>query len=125
VFDLSAVQILMVLVIALLVFGPKRLPDLARKLGEGVHELKGAMTSAAGDLGDELRRAHPDAPPEPPPPAPAAPADSVAPAAPVAATAAAATAAPAPPPAQGADDDILDGVVLSGSNGPPPPAPGP
>src|SRR5262245_46375731 len=117
----------MVLVIALLVFGPKRLPDLARKLGEGVHELKGAMTSAAGDLGDELRRAHPDAPPEPPPPAPApaAPTDSVAPAAPAAATAAAATAAPAPPPAPGADDDILDGVVLSGSNGPPPPASGP
>jgi len=118
VFDLSAVQILMVLVIALLVFGPKRLPDLARKLGEGVRELKGAMNSAAGELGDELRRAAPDAQHEPPP----------APAAPAAAATATATAVapppPPPPPLDEDDDDILDGVVVSGSSGPDP-APGP
>jgi len=115
VFDLSAVQILMVLVIALLVFGPKRLPDLARKLGEGVRELKGAMNSAAGELGDELRRAAPDAQHEPPP-APAAPA--------AAATATATAVASPPPPLNEDDDDILDGVVVSGSSGPDP-APGP
>ena len=114
-FDLSAVQILMVLVIALLVFGPKRLPDLARKLGEGVRELKGAMNSAAGELGDELRRAAPDAQHEPPP-APAAPA--------AAATATATAVASPPPPLNEDDDDILDGVVVSGSSGPDP-APGP
>ncbi len=34
---------LLIGIIALLVFGPKKLPDLARSLGEGIREFKKAM----------------------------------------------------------------------------------
>jgi sec-independent protein translocase protein TatA len=37
-------EILIVLVIALVVLGPKRLPDAGRSLGRGLREFKGAIT---------------------------------------------------------------------------------
>ena len=43
-------EILVVLVIALIVFGPKRLPELGRSLGKGIREFKGAVS---GDHEDE------------------------------------------------------------------------
>lgn len=42
-FDISPIQILIVLVIALLVFGPKRLPEMGRSVGRGIREFKGAI----------------------------------------------------------------------------------
>jgi sec-independent protein translocase protein TatA len=40
----SPVKILMVLVIALVVLGPKRLPEVGRSLGQGIREFKGSMS---------------------------------------------------------------------------------
>jgi len=37
-------EILIVLVIALVVLGPKKLPDAGRSLGRGIREFKGAIT---------------------------------------------------------------------------------
>jgi sec-independent protein translocase protein TatA len=37
-------ELIVVLVIALLVFGPKRLPDLGRSLGGGMREFKNSVT---------------------------------------------------------------------------------
>ena len=96
--DFSPVQILIVLVIALLVFGPKRLPEMGKSIGRGIREFKGAI------LDDEPSR------PAPPPPSPTATATPVAAPGPV---------APASVPADvDADDDILEGVVVSGDTPP-------
>ena len=55
--DFSLWQIGIVLVIALLVFGPKRLPSLGKSLGSGMKEFKDSVTgkssSAPGD-GDSI-----------------------------------------------------------------------
>ncbi|HEY0279535.1 MAG TPA: twin-arginine translocase TatA/TatE family subunit [Solirubrobacterales bacterium] len=37
-------EIGIVLIIALVVFGPKRLPDLGHSLGKGIREFKGSVT---------------------------------------------------------------------------------
>lgn len=41
--DISPIQILIVLVIALIVFGPKRLPEMGRSIGRGIREFRGAI----------------------------------------------------------------------------------
>jgi sec-independent protein translocase protein TatA len=43
VIDISPIQILIVLVIALIVFGPKRLPEMGRSIGRGIREFRGAI----------------------------------------------------------------------------------
>ena len=49
-------EILVVLVIALIVFGPKRLPELGRSLGKGIREFKGSVSGENDDDEDrELR----------------------------------------------------------------------
>jgi sec-independent protein translocase protein TatA len=48
-------EILIVLVIALIVLGPKRLPEVARSVGKGVREFKGALTMDDDDDRDRLR----------------------------------------------------------------------
>ena len=46
-------ELLVVLVIILLVFGPKRLPSLGRQLGGGMREFKDSITRKGGDSEDE------------------------------------------------------------------------
>ena len=47
-------EIIVILVIVLIVFGPKRLPDLGRSLGRGMREFKDSVT---GKDKDELPEA--------------------------------------------------------------------
>lgn len=42
--DFSPVQVIIVLVIALLVFGPKRLPNMGRDLGRGIRDFKAGIS---------------------------------------------------------------------------------
>ncbi len=42
-FDLGIQELILIFVVALLVFGPKKLPELSRALGRGVRELKIAL----------------------------------------------------------------------------------
>jgi sec-independent protein translocase protein TatA len=57
---IGPMELIAVLVVALLIFGPKRLPDLGRSLGRGMREFKESVTGADRD---ELANADaPDAP---------------------------------------------------------------
>ena len=47
--DISPWQIAIVAVIALLVFGPKRLPELGKSLGSGMREFKDSITGKHDD----------------------------------------------------------------------------
>jgi len=49
VFAPSPVEIGIVLLIVLLIFGPKRLPDLGRSLGSGMREFKDSITGKDKD----------------------------------------------------------------------------
>ena len=51
---IGATEIIIVLVIVLLIFGPKRLPDLGRSLGSGMREFKDSVTGNKGKDRDEL-----------------------------------------------------------------------
>ncbi len=46
-FDFSVTQMIIVLVVALLVFGPRRLPDVGRGIGQGLRELRGSLRDSA------------------------------------------------------------------------------
>lgn len=60
-------HLLFLLVIVLLVLGPKRLPEVARSLGRGYRDFRDAISGEAHATMDELQQ-HP-IPPTPPPPA--------------------------------------------------------
>jgi len=48
--NIGPLEIAIVVIIALLVFGPKRLPELGRSLGKGIREFKGSI---GGDRDDD------------------------------------------------------------------------
>jgi sec-independent protein translocase protein TatA len=65
-------ELAIVLIIALVVFGPKRLPELGRSLGKGIREFRGSVT---GDSHDEPETREAIAPPQPPAAPPEPPAE--------------------------------------------------
>jgi sec-independent protein translocase protein TatA len=52
--SIGPLEVVIVLVIVLIIFGPKRLPDLGRSLGRGMREFKDSVT---GKDKDELPEA--------------------------------------------------------------------
>jgi sec-independent protein translocase protein TatA len=42
--NVGPLEIAIVLVIALVVFGPKRLPELGKSMGKGIREFKGSLS---------------------------------------------------------------------------------
>ena len=51
---IGPMEIVIVLVIALLILGPKRLPEMGRSLGSGMRSFKEAVTGDDNDKPDEL-----------------------------------------------------------------------
>jgi sec-independent protein translocase protein TatA len=49
--DVSPIQLIIVLIIALVVLGPKRLPEVGRSLGKGIREFKDSVSG--NDKDDE------------------------------------------------------------------------
>ena len=56
--QIGPLEIVLVLAIALIVLGPKRLPDAGRSIGRGIRNFKGALS------GDDEREREPEPAPE-------------------------------------------------------------
>jgi sec-independent protein translocase protein TatA len=52
-FNVGLPEIIVVLVIALIVLGPKKLPDAGRALGNGIREFKDSLGGGAGKDDDD------------------------------------------------------------------------
>ena len=53
-FDVGPLEILVLLVVGLLVFGPDRLPEMARQAGSWLRDLRRMVANARRDLSDGL-----------------------------------------------------------------------
>ena len=63
-------HLIFIFVVALLVLGPKRLPEVGRSLGKGIRDFKGAMSGIEEHAHGVFDMSEPQsASPEPPPPA--------------------------------------------------------
>jgi sec-independent protein translocase protein TatA len=51
--NIGPLELVIVLVIVLVIFGPKRLPGLGRSLGTGMREFKDSVTGNSKDKDDE------------------------------------------------------------------------
>jgi TatA/E family protein of Tat protein translocase len=75
--SLGPLEILVIFIVALLVFGPNKLPELARQVGKGIAEFRKVQHHLRGELDDAIHSVMDDDKPkvaspvatEPPPPA--------------------------------------------------------
>jgi len=54
-FNIGPGELIVVLIIALLVLGPKKLPDMAKSLGHGMREFKDSVSGISGKDDDRDR----------------------------------------------------------------------
>jgi sec-independent protein translocase protein TatA len=65
--NIGPLEIVVVLIIALIVFGPKRLPELGSSLGRGIREFRNTVSGDKPDDDEEERKAIAPQVPVPPP----------------------------------------------------------
>ena len=73
--SIGAPELIIILVIALIIFGPRKLPELGRSLGKSIGEFKKASNELRSTLEEEIRveeQRERQAPPAASTPAPAA-----------------------------------------------------
>lgn len=58
--NLGPAEIVVIFVVALLVFGPKKLPELSRQIGRGMKELRSFQQTLKGELDDMMVDVTPD-----------------------------------------------------------------
>jgi sec-independent protein translocase protein TatA len=73
--NIGPLEIAVVLIIVLIIFGPKRLPELGQSMGRGIREFKSSLSGDKDKDSPEEKRRELEAsqqPQAPPPPQPAA-----------------------------------------------------
>jgi sec-independent protein translocase protein TatA len=63
--NIGPLELAIVLIIALVVFGPKRLPELGRSLGRGIREFRGSLSGDREDRDEPPQREIPPGDPGP------------------------------------------------------------
>jgi sec-independent protein translocase protein TatA len=64
-FGIGLQEMIIILVVVLIVFGPKRLPDLAKSLGKGIAEFKKASDEVRKGIEEAVQEEEGKAPPTP------------------------------------------------------------
>ncbi len=64
--SIGPMELLIVAIVALVIFGPKRLPELGSSLGNGMREFKASVTGGGNDGDDERTRVDAEQPAERP-----------------------------------------------------------
>jgi TatA/E family protein of Tat protein translocase len=55
-FDISAGELMVILLVAFIVFGPSRIPEVARKIGRGINEVRRASDEIKREISKETRK---------------------------------------------------------------------
>ncbi len=55
-FDISGGELMVILLAAFLVFGPSKLPEIARKIGKGMNEIRRASDEIKREIAKETRK---------------------------------------------------------------------
>jgi sec-independent protein translocase protein TatA len=63
--NVGPLELAIVLVVALLVLGPKRLPEVGRSLGNGIREFKDSLANESHDHDDDETHLDTEEPPKP------------------------------------------------------------
>jgi sec-independent protein translocase protein TatA len=61
--EIGITGLIVILIVALLVFGPKRLPEIGRSLGKGMREFKDSITGSHDDKTELPPRSGDESPP--------------------------------------------------------------
>jgi sec-independent protein translocase protein TatA len=64
--EIGIAGLIVILIVALLVFGPKRLPEIGRSLGKGMREFKDSITGDSGEKAELPARSNDEPPPSSP-----------------------------------------------------------
>ena len=67
--NIGPAELIVIFVVALLVFGPNKLPEISRQVGKAIREFRRVQSS----LTDDFKDAFSEEPPKPKPPAPPTP----------------------------------------------------
>ena len=68
--NLGMPELMLIMVLALLLFGPKKLPEIGKQVGKALGEFRRASNDLKRTIEDEMERAGKDEPPPAPKPEP-------------------------------------------------------